>query len=236
MSFRETLVPQALFLIVIFSACQVLAASEVDSSVFDGRSQETEERNAALYQRILEKKATLDEVLESLSVSDKQALSNNINALKRYKSDEKVVGVLKAIWHEDVSSHPGLSWGLLRTPSVRVSIAFVLHDADSANADYYMGFIKEQLRTGSVEAKSNAAMSLGIIGSNKDIPALAKLILDGDIVVAGSAASALGMLQSPESRAALEKIAQSRELDDQRKKVVQQVLNSSVWSLGKRSR
>jgi HEAT repeat protein len=111
-----------------------------------------------------------------------------------------------------------------------VSIAFALYGLDSDSANTYMGYIRRQLHEGDSEAKSTAAMSLGIIGSNADIPSLQKLIIEGDIMASGSAASALGMLHSSESRAALEEMAQSANLDVQKKTVIQQVLNSSVWN------
>lgn len=214
----------------LLTACQESATSAPDPTGSGEQLRDVGNQGAMLYQNILEKKASFDQILEVFKGHDKQALSNNITALKRYRSDKKVIAVLKSIWDEDVSSYPGFSWSLLKSPSIKVSIAFALYGLDSDNANAYMDYIRRQILEGDSEAKSTAAMSLGIIGSNADIPALQKLIAEGDITTAGSAASALGMLHSPESRAALEKMAQSASLDGQKKAVIQQVLNSPVWN------
>ena len=149
-----------LLTVLIAVAYPPLTTSEVISSQLDATTPKAEKKNTALYQRILEKNASFSDVIHSLSIDDKQALSNNINALKRYSTDMRVVGLLKDIWNGDVSGHPGLAWKSLRSPSAKVSIAFVLHDADSVNARIYMEYIKKQLQSGDVEAESNAAMSL----------------------------------------------------------------------------
>lgn len=214
----------------LLTACQESATSASNLSGAGEQLRDVSNQDAVLYQNILEKKASFDQILEVFKGHDKQLLSNNITALKRYRSDKNVIGLLKTIWDEDVSSHPEFSWDLLRSPSIKVSIAFALYGLESDNADAYMEYIRRQILEGDSEAKSTAAMSLGIIGSNADIPALQKLIIEGDITTAGSAASALGMLHSPESRAALEEMVQSESLDGQKKAVIQQVLNSPVWN------
>lgn len=222
-------------LLLLGVAVTLLACQEpsTDTSVAprsDNRSSPSTEEGAALYQSILEKRATFEEIREVFKGDDRLALSNNINALKRYRSDAQVLELLKAVWNQDTARFPDLSWPLLRQPSVRVSIAFALHDLDGANASTYLEFIRRHLWEGDSETRSNAAANLGIIGSNADIPALEKLIVDGDVVVAVGAASALGMLRTPESRSSLEKLNKSKKLNDQKKKIIQQVLNSSVWT------
>lgn len=219
-----------LITIFLLVACQESEINASNLSNADEQLKDLSNQDLVLYQNILEKKASFDQILEVFMGHDKQLLSNNITALVRYRYDKNIIGLLKDIWDEDLSSHPEFSWDLLRLPSIKVSIAFALYGLKSDNADVYMEYIRRQINEGDSEAKSTAAMSLGIIGSNADIPALQKLIIEGDITTAGSAASALGMLRSAESRAALEEIVQSESLDVQKKAVIQQVLNSPIWS------
>lgn len=188
------------------------------------------EENTALYQAILDKKATFEEILKVFRGRDRLALSNNINALRRYQSDPKVLELLKAVWNQDTARYPDFSWPLLRQPSTRVAVAFALYDLDSTNSATYLDFTRRHLWEGDSETRSNAAANLGIIGSNADIQALEKLFVEGDALVAVGAASGLGMLRTPESRSALEKLGESKALGAQKKEIIHQVLSSSVWS------
>jgi HEAT repeat protein len=222
---RALILGVALALVGCDKPISVTAAAPSSGIVLAGGDE-----NAVLYQSILEKKATFEEILKVFKGNDRLALSNNINALKRYRSDTKVIELLKGVWNQDTARYPGFSWSLLREPFIRLAIAFALHDLDRANASAYLDFTRRHLWEGDSWTRSSAAANLGIIGSNVDIPVLEKLVVEGDVIVAVGAASALGMLRTPESRSALEKLSRSNQIDDQKRDTIRQVLSSSVWN------
>lgn len=224
-----------LFSTIILVGCskspEIGSADQAGSD--DGFAQNTSSNLSAsaneIYQKVLEKQADIVEITSIFKISDEQVVSNTINALNRYDDNIEAVQLIHDIWKEKTEKYPKFAWAILRRPSIKVTLAATLFRFDKKNSGSYLEYIKGSIIDGDEQTKINALINLGMIGSNENIPIFKRYVLEGNVPIAGAAASALGILRTNESRAALTELSQLQEVDENKREVILQVLNSQVW-------
>ena len=177
-----------------------------------------------IYQKVAEKRATDDEILKIFESSDPESLSNVLGVLIMYRGNDMVLETLKSVWFEETADNPSFSWELLRSPSVKLSIASSLYTLDSENSHVYLEYVRQQMDTGNSDAKFIAALKIGIIGGNRDIPVLKKIIFEEDGFVMSGAVNGLAEIGTPESKKALEEMTESGELEQSKIEYILRIL------------
>lgn len=185
-------------------------------------------------EKILNRQATLEDLKAAFRSTEIFDLANYINAMGRYamgwyEHRMAVVELWRDVWAVRRDKYPGFSWACLQHPFVKVSLAQILAEGDPGNYDTYHKYIKDNLEDDNGFVRGNAAGALGIIGSNKDIPRLERVILSDNVKVAGNAVHGLFSINSVEAKETLTRLYKEPGLDLDKKDVIYRVLKYPGW-------
>jgi hypothetical protein len=149
-----------------------------------------------LREAIRQGRATEAEVLAALAGDDVKGLANTLHALYWMGDSPWVRALLLALWDEDLGAYPELDWGRLSAPAVRVAVASTRARLDPTGREGALAYLREALEDPEPFVRAQAAVGLGLAGSEADVPRLAEAGRDDSPYVAGAAVLALRVLGS----------------------------------------
>ena len=147
---------------------------------------------------------------ELLSVDDYFRLRNDsIPRLYQLAHDDNLLVFLKAVWALDREKYPGLAWGLLAQPRVRIAFATYwgqyLRDTtnDQKGIRETRLYAQTYLHDPNHAVRGDAVGYLAALGNDTDIPVLVQICSTDVLEVALNAAMAIKQLRRRNSEAAL---------------------------------
>ncbi len=177
-----------------------------------------------LRQAILEARATPAEVREALGDPDPMGLANTLNALYLMGNRDWVLALLHSLWRGEHGGDSDLDWDRLRQPSARVAVAHTLARLDAGTRQDCLRYIRKMLNYPEDLVQAEAAIALGFVGTDGDVPRLRELGASGRAYAAESAIKALAIRGSEEARRALLTLKAQFAADRRRSKAIRQAL------------
>jgi HEAT repeats len=166
--------------------------------------------------RVPYRNLTKDQIIVLLDESDVDAVATRISAMAQDSHNAVVCDSLRSIWADPGGmKHRLLSPELAAAARVRVALAATLAQCDDGPEPEYYEYVHAIL-TGSADEmdRSSAAVALGIVGSDADVPLLLELAKDQHSgLIASQAVAGLGIMFSNAAKRALGEIAEMRSLD-----------------------
>lgn len=159
-------------------------------------------------------KITRDELISALSRDAPETDFATLMSFLGRMSDDKTIGhILLAIWNQDRTEFPEFAWERLSTPLVRIMLAMTLARFYPENSDIFCKFIRNRLASEDPQQRAHAALALGAIGSDGEVPRLKMLAESDHPTVKIAAISALGTIGTNAACAALRDIEKNAETD-----------------------
>lgn len=158
-----------------------------------------------LLQKIISNQATKADMVAAFSTHKIADLSTAASFAVRARGNPEIVDFIREVWRDDSKKYPSLAWNEIKHPRVRVSLAQTLGQIDKQSPEYYE-YIKSALQSNQELVRANAALALGIVGSDRDIPTLSSLSKGQSLIVSIHAIQGLGALGTEQSREVLAKL------------------------------
>lgn len=177
-------------------------------------------------------KITRDELISTLSRDAPETDFATLMSFLGRMSDDKTIGsILLAIWNQDHTSFPEFAWERLSTPLVRIMLAMTLARFYPENSENFCEFIRTRLASEDPQQRAHAALALGAIGSDEEVPRLKMLAESDHPPVKIAAISALGTLGTNAACAALRDIEKNLGTDSLLSGAIRSALEKCQTSL-----
>jgi len=173
---------------------------------------------------LIQKKATLDDVLRILKDDDLVSMRLSIAALEGYWDRPEFMALLRDLWLDRSERYPGLSWDVIRQPSVRSTLAEVLATGDPSHFSEYYGYLLRNHRHEDRHVRAAVAGALGSLGGNDVVPLLEEMARRDDIFVANNAIGSLRGIGTVEARVALERLVDDPTISQEKKETTRSQL------------
>jgi len=149
----------------------------------------------------------VDDLKAVLSGADLGAAVNAMNSSIQLWQEPSAISLMRDIWEDRRESHPSLNWGMLVSSRFRVALAGTLGQIDAhARPDCYE-YVLVSVNSTDTRTRADAIRTVGILGSEKDIPALAELSKSEQPIFAMSAIAGLAFIGTPNAIAAIQAVA-----------------------------
>lgn len=186
-------------------------------------------------------KITRDELISALSRDAPETDFATLMSFLGRMSDDKTIGqILLAIWNQDRTKFPGFAWERLSMPLVRIMLAMTLARFYPEDSDNFCDFLRNRLASEDPHERAHAALALGAIGSDNEVPRLRMLAESDPPPVKIAAISALGTIGTNAACSALRDIAKNSETDSSMSDAIRLALEkcqtSSRWKSNAASR
>lgn len=175
-------------------------------------------------ERIRLQEATREEVLDALEEDEVRGLANTVHVLYFMAGAGWVRDLLQALWEQDLRAYPTLHWGRLSAPAVRVALASTLARLDPPGREVFLAYLRQALSDPESFVRAQAAVGLGLSGTDEDAPRIEALARGGGPYDAEAAVKALAILGTEAGRAALLRLRADPAIDPRRRAVARQVL------------
>lgn len=176
--------------------------------------------------RVPYRNLTRAQALELLSTADPSALANQVSALAQDRQNPVVCNLLNALWDGTPIPDVEISPQLTSTTRVRLALASTLHQCSMTDDQSYRAYVLSVLESAGNEIdRSRAALVLGIVGGDEDVPRLRAMAQDHTSSAVGiGAVGGLSTLGSSAARKALEEIAADEKVMPEVKDVANRML------------
>jgi hypothetical protein len=176
--------------------------------------------------RVPYRNLTREQIVLLLSESDVDAVATRISAMAQDSHNEIVCGALRSIWMNPGSGEFPLSHETASATRVRVALAATLAQCQGGSRPEYYRFVQEALKNSADELdRASAALALGIVGTDQDVPSLLGLATnDSSPLVASNAVAGLGILRTERARQALTQVTRNQALDPDIRNLAQRYL------------
>jgi len=182
------------------------------------------EKFAQQREKIRRATATLANIKVALADPDPMGLTNSILLLYLMREDPVVAQLLSAMWRMEKTQHPNLPWDRLRSPAARVALAHTLARTDTSLAAGYVDFIRVHMDHTDPFVRAQAAVALGFVGTEADIPSLQRLAAGDSPYDSQSAIKALAIRGSEQARIALVELRGASAGNGAKRRVIETVL------------
>ena len=190
------------------SICQIgktVLAGILGSSVFLAMPTLAQQPTpASIYlNKVIAKKATIQEIQRSLSLNKPGDVANIMHALYSMRHSPIVRNLLRDLWYENQQAREQIPWQRLRSPVIRVALASTIHRIFPGVSDEFVSYIRAQGQHQSFLVRAQVAIALGLSGEPQDVALLASY-LDGESdYVADSAVVGLAYMYNQEAKQSL---------------------------------
>lgn len=179
-----------------------------------------------LLEKIISNKVTKADMIAGFSQHNVGDLATIASFAVRARGNPEIVDFIRTVWRGDDKKYPSLAWQEIKQPRVRIMLAQTLGQIDEHNQEYY-DYIKSSLSADDERVRATAAIALGMVGSDKDIPTLTNLSKSSSAIISTHAIHGLGILGTEKSKQALAKLKTEMRSDSAKEAAIESALDTN---------